>query len=193
MASKINITETTGSVFSLLEHLSSEDRKRVINAVFALLGDSLPASATVAAPDKRSVASPSLGIEGAFGPKARQWLTNHRLTREKLDKVFYFQGEKVDVHLNTVPGAGKKEQTINCYLLVGAKAYLESDNATISDGDAIALCKHTQAYDKNNHATNRKALGNFVTGSRQDGLTLTGPGLKAAAELLVRISESAVP
>lgn len=187
-----NITEVTGEVFELLTPLSSEDRKRVVNAAFILLGESASAS-DLSTPDKTKVTTVAgLGNEG-FGPKARQWLTQHRLTPEKLDRVFYFQNGKVDIHLNTVAGAGRKEQTINCYLLVGTKAFLESDTPAFLDGDAITLCKHTLAYDKNNHTTNRKALGNYVTGSRQDGFSLTGPGLKAAAELLLRISDSTTP
>lgn len=182
-----SITEVTGALFSLLEPLSTEDRKRVVNAVFTLLGDSIPGNVP-GAPD-RTKDTPATDAE-TFGPKARQWLSQHRLTLDKLNRVFYFQDGKVDIHLNTVAGTGKKEQTIHCYLLVGVKAYLESDSPTFSDSDAIALCKHTQAYDKNNHTTNRKALGNNVTGSRQDGFSLTGPGLKAAAGLLLRISDS---
>src|SRR5881409_3093177 len=177
------ITDVATSVFSLLKPLASEDRKRVVNAVFTLLGEP-PSGNEFGAPGGKSGTGAPGSDLGAFGPKARQWLSNHRLTRDKLDRVFYFQDGKVDIHLTTVVGAGKKEQTINCYLLVGAKSYLETDNPTITDSEAIALCKHTQAYDKNNHTTNRKALGIYVTGSREDGFTLTGPGLKAAAGLL---------
>lgn len=183
--------EVTQDVFALLEPLSQEERKRVVNAVFVLLGEQ---ALTPGVPDRPRVAPAfELGSEGVIGPKARQWLTQHRLSQDKLDRVFYFQEGKVHIHLNTIAGNGKKEQTINCYLLVGAKAYLESDSAAFSDGEAIALCKHTLAYDKNNHTTNRKALGIYVTGSREEGFTLTGPGLKAAAELLLRTAESAVP
>jgi hypothetical protein len=185
-----SITDVTASVFSLLEPLPAEDRKRVVNAVFTLLGEPSPGGGLGASGGKPGGLGDDLG---GFGPKARQWLSNHRLSRDKLDRVFYFQDEKVDIHLTTVVGTGKKEQTINCYLLTGAKSFLESDTPTIADGEAIALCKHTQAYDKNNHTTNRKALGIYVTGSRDDGFTLTGPGLKAAAELLVRIADSSAP
>src|SRR5256885_1043207 len=67
---------------------------------------------------------------------------------------------------------------------------LETDSPAISDSEAIALCKHTLAYDKNNHTTNRNALSRLATGSREEGFTLIGAGLKAAAELLLRVSES---
>jgi hypothetical protein len=186
MSAKSSITEVTTNVFSLLEHLEPEERKRVVHAVFALLGEDV--GVTVAKPGALAV---DAGSVGAVGPKARQWLSQHRLTRDKLDRVFYFQDGKVDIHVTSVPGDGKKAQTINCYLLVGARTYLETDSATISDSEAIALCKHTLAYDKNNHTTNRNALGHLATGSRKEGFTLIGPGLKAAAELLLRVSESA--
>jgi hypothetical protein len=184
MATK-NITEVTGEVFGLLSPLSPEDRKRVINAVFALLGDPVPSGASATADKGKAGASLP---EGLFGAKARVWLAQHHLTKERLERVFYFQDGRADIHLTTVAGASKREQTLNCYLLVGAKAYLETDNSKFTDGDAIALCKHTQAYDKNNHTTNRGELGNWVTGTRENGFSLTGPGLKAAAELLAKIS-----
>jgi len=181
-----SITEVTASVFSLLESLTKEDRKRVINAVFALLGDS-PAGTD--AGSNRGKAHVDLGDDENFvGAKARQWLLKHQLSREKIEKAFYFQDGKVDIHLNTMAGVSKREQTLNCYLLVGAKAFLESDQPHFSDTDAIALCKHTQAYDKNNHTTIRAAMSNMMSGTRQDGFTLTGPGLKAAAELLLQIA-----
>jgi hypothetical protein len=180
-----NITDVTGEVFGLLNPLSQEDRKRVVNAVFVLLGD--PVADGASAATERTNASAFLA-DSSFGAKARHWLTQHRLTKERLEKVFYFQDGRADIHLATGIGASRREQTMNCYLLVGAKAYLETDIPTFADRDAIALCKHTQVYDKNNHTTNRKALGNCITGSREDGLTLTGPGLKAAAELLLKIS-----
>jgi hypothetical protein len=115
----------------------------------------------------------------------------HQLSREKLERVFYFHDGKADIHLTTVMGTSRREQTINCYLLVGAKAFLETDTAAFSDRDAIALCKHTQAYDKNNHTKNRAAVAKYVIGDRADGFTLTGPGLKAVAEIINHIAGSA--
>jgi len=182
------ITEVTTSVFTLLDPLSKEDRQRVVKAVFALLGESPAGIGGLAGATGGNV---DLGHDEKFvGPKARQWLLRHQLSRDKLEHAFYFQDGHVDIHLNTMPGASRKEQTANCYLLVGAKAFLESDQPQFSDSDAIALCKHTQAYDKNNHTTNRGSIGNMMTGTRQDGYALTGPGLKAAAELLLQISRS---
>jgi hypothetical protein len=183
------LTEIAASVFNLLEPLAKEDRQRVVKAVYALLGES-PSGLGVG-DEKGKTQIDVVDDQSQFGPKARQWLLKHQLPREKLEKAFYFQDGKVDIHLNTMVGGSKKEQTINCYLLLGAKAFLESDNSQFSDSDAIALCKHVQAYDKNNHTTNRSSLGNMVTGSRQEGFALTGPGLKAAAELLLSISSDA--
>ena len=185
MAGK-TITEVTTSVFTLLEPLPKEERQRVVNAVYALLGDS---PAGVSQGSGKGTPPVDLGQGEEFvGAKARQWLSKHQLSRDKLEKAFYFQDGKVDIHLNTMVGASRKEQTINCYLLTGAKAFLESDKPFFSDSDAIALCKHTLAYDKNNHTTYRTSAGNTMTGSRQEGHTLTGPGLKAAGELLLQIS-----
>jgi hypothetical protein len=107
MATK-NITEVTGEVFGLLSPLSPEDRKRVINAVFALLGDPVPSGASATADKGKAGASLP---EGLFGAKTRVWLAQHHLTKERLERVFYFQDGRADIHLTTVAGASKREQT----------------------------------------------------------------------------------
>jgi len=106
-----------------------------------------------------------------------------------LEQAFYFQDGQVDIHVNTIPGRSKREQTINCYLLVGLRGFLASDSAAFSDSEALALCKHTQAYDKNNHTKFRALLGNLVNGSKDDKFELSGPGLKAAAELIASLNK----
>lgn len=180
-----NIATITSELYTLLKSCTPEERQRAVKATFALLGEELLGT----------LGSTPLGagqndIDLPVGTKAKKWLSRHGITSAHLESVFYFHDGKVDIHTNTAPGNGKREQTVNCYLLTGTRAFMENDTPSFTDSDAIALCKHTQAYDKNNHTTNRGALGNWVNGSRQDGFELTGPGLKAAADLLLEMNRT---
>ena len=118
-----------------------------------------------------------------LGPKALKWLSRNGISRSVLDEVFHVAEGGVSISADSVPGMSKREKTINCYLLAGARRLLESDIATFDDSEAIAECKRLAAYDKNNHTTYRMAIGNKMTGKRPS-FTLTGPGEAAAAELI---------
>ena len=182
-----NIAAVTTQLFSLLEPLSSDERVKVARAVFALLGDELPAVAggrPVAHSQQSSVVVETMGH---LPPRATSWCAQHKLGQDSLENWFYFHEGKVDVHVNSVPGNSKREQTFNCYLLAGLRSFLESDTGRFTDSEAMTLCKHTRAYDKNNHPKFRKALGSLVNGSKDDGFVLTGPGLKEAAALMRKI------
>jgi hypothetical protein len=185
-----SITQTVTDLFEILDPLSTDDRQRAIKAVFALLGDAPPvavASSPLVTQPRTDGGGNQPALSG-LGPRAAMWAAQHRLDREVLERVFYFHDGKVDIHVTSVPGSSRREKTINCYLLVGARALLASDAPRFDDHEAIMLCKHTTAYDKNNHPTYRGALGPRATGSRQDGFDLTGPGLKEAGELVASIA-----
>lgn len=181
-----DIASITTQIYALLGPCSSEDRARIVNAVFALLGDPVLGGSR-----GREV---PLGIEEPhaqhpetatfLGPRATGWARQHKLTREHLESVYYFHDGDVEIHINSVPGESKREQTRNCYLLVGLRVFLASDSMSFSENEAIGLCKHTQAYDKNNHTKHRNGLGNLVNGSKERGFELAGPGLRAAGELV---------
>jgi len=182
-----NIAAITTEMFTLLEPCSTEERQRVTKAVFALLGDELPAGAVPQrgpAFDRGATPPPQTTENSGLGPRARSWARQHKLSDAALEKIFYFHEGKVDIHVNEVPGKSKREQTVNCYLLTGLRAFLEADSSSFSDTEAMTLCKHTGAYDKNNHPKFRAALGNFVNGSKENGFELAGPGLKAIGELI---------
>jgi hypothetical protein len=98
--------------------------------------------------------------------------------------VYHIDDGKVELIATTIPGASKKDQSANVYLLCGIRSLLESDEATIDNAAAVDYCKHVGAYDKNNHTANRKSLGNRITGDVAEGFTLPAPGLKAAATLI---------
>jgi hypothetical protein len=122
-----------------------------------------------------------------LGPKALKWAQKHGVTRPALDEVFHFLGDRVEISASSIPGASRREMTVNCYLLVGLRSLLKTDVPSISDSDAIAECKRMAAYDKNNHTTNRQSVGNKMRGTRPNFM-LTGPGETAGAELVKQIT-----
>jgi hypothetical protein len=105
-----------------------------------------------------------------------------------LEEVFLL-ADRIEISASSVPGASKREMTVNCYLLVGLKNLLKADIPSIDDGDAIAECKRMAAYDKNNHTTNRQSVGNKMSGTRPNFM-LTGPGETAVAVLIKQMTTS---
>ena len=122
-----------------------------------------------------------------LGPKAVKWTQKHGITRAMLDEVFHLTDSQVDIIASGVPGASRREMTVNCYLLSGLRGLLKDDVPSFDDGEAIEVCKRMAAYDKNNHTTNRQAVGNKMSGSKPK-FTLTGPGETAAAELVKQMT-----
>ncbi len=182
--------QLTMEILKIAESYSNELLKRSFQAVLTLRGDTM----ALAEPNKPNVASNSNqgGDAGEFsdtkiGPKALKWVQRNGITREQLDEVFHLVGDTIDVTASEIPGNGKKEMTANCYLLMGARGLLQFDEPKLNESDTLELCKRLTAYDKNNHTTFRKQVGNKVTGSKPDFL-LTGPGEKAAAELIKQMA-----
>jgi hypothetical protein len=73
---------------------------------------------------------------------------------------------------------------LNCYLLIGIRGLLASDDASFSDREAVEFCQQVNAHDAANHAANRSTLGPRMTGTRAAGFKLTVPGLRDAATLV---------
>jgi hypothetical protein len=169
-------------VYNILVGRDSDVRQRVMQSAMTLLGETVPSAA----------ARPSPQAESGFGdvklgPKAMRWIQKHAITREMLEELYHLGDEGMDIIAGSVPGASKREMTINCYLLSGIRGLLKNDAPTLDETETVAVCKRLTAYDKNNHPSNRLAVGNKINGSRPT-FTLTGPGETAAAELIRRMT-----
>jgi hypothetical protein len=166
-------------IYNILVDQESDVRRRVMHSAMTLLGE------TALSPTaKPSAQQAEVGFDDVrLGPKAMRWIQKHAVTREMLEELYHLSDEAMDIIASSVPGATKREMAINCYLLSGIRGLLKSDAPTLDEAETIAVCKRLTAYDKNNHTTNRQAVGNKMSGSRPT-FTLTGPGETAAAELI---------
>jgi hypothetical protein len=181
-------------IFNLLEPYSSEIRQKTVHAALVLLGESglsaIGSGGRVAEDTAASLTSSLSDFEGTkLGPKALKWAQRNGLTRAMLDEVFYLTDDNVDIIASRVPGPTRREMVVQSYLLSGIRGLLREDTPVLDDGDAIAVCKRLAAYDKNNHTTNRAAVGNRMSGTKPR-FTLTGPGEAAAADLIKQMTEA---
>lgn len=172
-------------IYQLLEPLDANDRKRAVNAALALLGD---ASGDVGAQPPGSGLPPS--GQDALPMRAASWMRSNAVSKEQLNQVFHIQEGKVEVIAAQSPGASKKVQTVNAYILAGLRAFLETGEAKFSDNDARDTCKSLGCYDQANHAAYLKGKGNSLSGSKNSGWMLTSPGQAAGAILVKAIAGS---
>jgi hypothetical protein len=185
-AAQKNPAELALAIYNLLFPHTSEVRLRAVQSAMTSLGESgvLPAK-TVATVGQADTELSELSL----GPKATKWAQKNGISRAMLEEVFHFLDGRVEVSASSVPGASKREMTVNCYLLTGLRSLLGNDLPSFEDGEAISECKRTAAYDKNNHTVNRQSVGNKMSGTRPK-FTLTGPGETAAAELVKQMATS---
>lgn len=182
-----NPAELALELYKILFPYPSDVRQRAIQAAMASLGESV-------VPLRQAGGLPPGSTQGAedfddlkMGPKAVKWAQKHGVTRAMLDEVFHLTDDDKGITASSIPGASKRERTVNCYLLSGLRGLLKSDVPTLNNSDAIAVCKRLDAYDKNNHITYRKEVGNRMNGTTPT-FTLTGPGEVAVAELVKQMT-----
>jgi hypothetical protein len=178
--------ELSLEIYNILVPFETDVRQRVIQSALTLLGE------TAFTPVGRSTALQSAvtGFDDVrVGPKAMKWVQKHAVSREMLDEIYHFTDGDVDIIASSVPGASKREMTVNCYLLSGIRGLLKEDVPSLDETETIAVCRRLTAYDKNNHTANRQSVGNKVSGTKPT-FTLTGPGETAAAELIKQMTSS---
>lgn len=170
-------------VVEVLSPLDSEQRKRVIQAAMALLGeDTVIKGAQKQGPGMADEASDD--APAGVAPAAVPWLTKSKLTMDQLEQHLHFEAGAVKVI--SLPGnaAKKIDQVIHTYLMQGLAAFLSTGDASFTDQVARDLCEHFGCYDASNHSKYLKDFGNKITGNKTTGWKLTAPGLAAAAELV---------
>jgi hypothetical protein len=168
-----------------LEDLTSEERKRAVDAALTVFGDvyqgsSSRAKTTTTQGQGTGAEEPLKGISVV----GSAWMKKNGISQEQIDEAFDFENGKVTLILDAI-GKSAREKTVNTYLLTGVAAMLESGWGSFSDETARTNCESLGCYDKNNHAKYmKKDFGNKITGSKKAGWKLTAPGLTAAAAAL---------
>lgn len=190
MSGKRAITEVTVSLFELLEPLEHEERKRAINATFALLGQPLQDQDKPADSGGLRGVREEIESNHSLKPNAEKWLRQYQISSSSIDNIYHIDGEQVTIIATQVPGKSKREKTANCYLLAGVRGLLAHDDANFTDREAVEFCQQVHAHDSANHAANRSTLGARITGSRATGFKLTVPGLRDAAALIKSMTSS---
>jgi hypothetical protein len=188
--------DAIGKVLAALEPLDSAGRDRVAKWISAKLGMSSfgVGSKSPAADNKAGnvnlTTSAHEGVEDGISnaPKVVLWMKQNDLTEEALSEVFHVAGEQTAVLASEMPGKTDSERAMNAYLLTGAASFLASGSPTFADKVARELCSTTGCYDHTNHS--KRIKGKELMGSKDKGWTLTGPGLKKAANLIKHIGAS---
>ncbi|MCJ2051334.1 hypothetical protein [Methylobacterium sp. J-070] len=181
MADEIDVTEVTKQLYGILKPLVAGDRKRVINAVLTLLGEDIEPS--VSKPSSQNAEGQVDEISG-LSSKAKLWMRQNGITQDSIGGIFHSNGDSFDLIIGASPGKNLKEKTLNAYVLKGLTQYLQTGEAKFDDESARDVCKSLGCLNEGNHAKYLKEKGNLYTGSKSSGWTLTGPGLKAGAEIV---------
>lgn len=176
-------TAIVAKIVELLEPLASDERQRVVTASMTLLGESNM-------PVNQPAAAASLDADAGMQKmpsKVQAWMKKHSIGLEQLNHVYHIEGEETDF-IASMPGKNKKDKTYNAYVLTGLGRFIITGNTQFDDKSARALCEKCACYDNANHATHMSNRGNEFTGSKEKGWSLTEPGLRRAAELVVEIA-----
>ena len=182
---KINIADIVGKIVELMTPITSEERKRVVSASMTLLGENTPALKDVTRQDGDEDGHEELTD---FPARAKTWIKKNKITQEQIDQVFHISEETVEI-IADLPGSNNKENTYNAYVLIGIANLFESGVASFDDTSARELCKSSGCYSDKNHARYIGDRGNLFTGTKDKGWTLTSPGLKRGAEIILEIAQ----
>jgi hypothetical protein len=175
-------------LYDLLEPAEPAERKKAIKAALTMLGDD-----TSVANEKGEKSKPSgddEADEDDFNAKTRSWMTRNKVTAEQLNHVFHIDGETVDIITDSAPGKNQKQQTINAYVLTGIRELIKAGDAKFDDKSGRESCEKMGCFGPTNHATYMGKPGNVLSGSKENGWSLTGPGLKTGADLVKELTTS---
>lgn len=175
------LMKATMGLVDLLNPLDSEERKRAVQAAFALLGDVVPATKGAAEADEGSAGDSK---DLAVSAKAELWMKQNGVSGQALEQIFHLEGGNADFIGGEMPGKSDKEKSLNAYVVCGLASFIATGEPKFTDQQARKLCTEAGCYDPNNHGTYIKAKGNSFVGSKEKGWSLTAPGLKVAAKII---------
>ncbi|MEJ8820038.1 hypothetical protein [Lacibacter sp. H407] len=183
---KLKLTDVTTKIVDLLLPFESEERHRVMQASFTLLGE---VNIKSKSKDNGSEEGEENEVGNGFSRLVTTWMKQNGITNEAISEVFHIDGEKADVIASDIPGKFLKTKTINAYVLQGIADFLTSGIPNFDDKTARSLCENSGCYDTKNHAKYIREKGNVFTGSADSGWKLTSPGLKHGASIIKEITQ----
>jgi hypothetical protein len=178
------VLEAIPQLVRVLTPLSPDDRRRAISATMVLFGQPAPVQHGSL---KASVHEEQIDSVEGVSAKASSWMKKYGIAREQLDHVFSIEADSVDVIAARMPATGKRQQTVQAYVICGLKSLLKTGEPAFSDTEARELCSKVGCYDVANHSNYRKAFGNFLSGTKDSGWKLTNPGLNEAAKIVKQL------
>ncbi|MGD9689481.1 MAG: hypothetical protein AB7K52_07255 [Phycisphaerales bacterium] len=181
-----NIAAVVTKMVNELEGLKSdEERERAFAGARAVLGmaGAIPASSAVGGQSASESSSHDGAAIDGIASHGMTWVKRSGLSQGDIEKYFHIDGGKVTL-IGEAIGKGKREQSINTYLLTGVASLLETGRAEFTDQTARDYCTQLGCYDPANHSATLSQFGNRITGSKAAGWKLTAPGLSVAAAML---------
>lgn len=177
-----SIATVVSKIVGDLESLKDdEERERAFTAARAVLGMT-NASSDPSGSDEQVPEGKGAKVNG-ISNAGTAWIKRSGLIKDSIDEYFDIENGKVKL-IGDAIGNGKRQQTINTYLLTGTAALLETGKSDFTDDVGREYCVNLGCYDAANHAKTLTQFGNQITGSKKIGWKLTAPGLNAAASLL---------
>jgi hypothetical protein len=116
--------------------------------------------------------------------RRKKWVVRNGLSATQLSPVFSLGLDDIDLVARAVPGKSKRERHKNVVLLLGIASYLSNGSARMDDARLREALEHYNAYDPPNFAKYMKEFAPDVSGSRENGYTLTARGLAAGADIV---------
>ena len=178
------VLEAIPQLVRVLTPLSPDDRRRAISATMVLFGQPPPVQL---GSFKASVHEEQIDSVEGLSAKASSWMKKYGIAREQLDHVFSIEADSVDVIAARMPATGKRQQTVQAYVICGLKSFLKTGEPAFTDTEARELCSKFGCYDVANHSNYRKAFGNLLSGTKDSGWKLTNPGLSEAAKFVKQL------
>jgi hypothetical protein len=202
--------EAMVSVYAALKDLPTDAQQRVVDYVFARLGlkgkrdqrdiaDVRPSRdpiLDVHTSDSRDDTDEADDVDvddelAGVSAIAQKWIRRNGLSAKQLSAVFSLGLDEIDVVARSVPGGSKREKMRNVLLLTCAAAYLASGAARADDEALRQSLTHYNAYDRSNFSTYMREFAADVSGTKENGYTLTARGLAAAADLIKEMTAKA--
>ncbi|HEY7246567.1 MAG TPA: hypothetical protein VH678_22065 [Xanthobacteraceae bacterium] len=182
-----NATTALNAIITALTPLTSEQRRRTVDAAMLFLGEKTAAEQI----EPRLTARDGDAADNdGLPPQATKWMKQHGVSEEELERTFHFNGDGTfDIH--DVPGKSKKDRTLNAYVLTGLGKFLSSNDRAFDDSTAREFCEKLGCYDPANHSVHIKAKGAEFSGDKAKGFTLTTIGMKRGAVIVKELASAA--